>query len=238
MAIEPWNIKGLNSSYKHRKTCHNICQDNLARLVVGWDSAIVDVEVLSTHQLIHSEVVFKASTKEVYCSLAPLWADLVRARVASTGLWTVVGDFNIMRFGNEKVGGLPPNSKAMREFNDGVARNGLGDINCKEELSNFTPKHSKFFNFWIQDPLFHDVVKKAWEESQVRGPNPWMVVASKCNKTNFGDLCEVVEVLESSLHACQKITVDDPFNPRMAELEKEFKEKHSEAMGKEEALLK
>ncbi|KAJ4969051.1 hypothetical protein NE237_015752 [Protea cynaroides] len=106
------------------KTCYNNFKDGSIRLIVGWDSAIVDVEVLwsTPPQLIHSKVFFKSSKKEVYCSIvyvfnsmegkSPLWDDLERARVTSTGPWTILGDFNIMRFGNEKVGGLPPKSRS------------------------------------------------------------------------------------------------------------------------------
>ncbi|KAJ4957879.1 hypothetical protein NE237_024990 [Protea cynaroides] len=84
------------------------------------------------------------------------------------------------------------------------------------------------------DPLFHDMEKKAWEEAQVKGPNPLMVVTSKLksvkcalkewNKINFGDLCEVVGVLKANHHAFQRRTSEDPFNPRLANLEKKAKE--------------
>ncbi|KAJ4953927.1 hypothetical protein NE237_030759 [Protea cynaroides] len=119
------------------KTCHNCSQENSARLVVGWDSTMVEVEVLwSSTQLIHYKITFNSNRQEVFCSLHYyffffFWGDLDRATLTSPGPWVVLGDCNIMRFGSEKIGGLPPNLDAMGEFNDCLARNGLEDIKDK-----------------------------------------------------------------------------------------------------------
>lgn len=95
---------------------HNyVCCPN-GRIWVAWNPSLVRFEVLqSTAQAIHGKVVILDSNYFFVCSFVygsngplerkELWRDLMgKAQDFEEITWVIMGDFNAMRFGHEKIG--------------------------------------------------------------------------------------------------------------------------------------
>ncbi|KAK1311791.1 hypothetical protein QJS10_CPA07g00480 [Acorus calamus] len=100
----------------------------------------LDLQVLSvTRQYVHCSILYKATNTQlmvtsVYASnssteRSALWNDLkiISAAIGSSG-WIVRGDFNEVRFSNEKVGGHPVHHRRPRKFNSSLLYVGLDDL--------------------------------------------------------------------------------------------------------------
>ena len=61
----------------------------------------------------------------------PMWTDLQGIASAHTNLpWLVMGDFNTVRFTDEKLGGKPITFNKLKEFNDCIDFCSLSDMRC------------------------------------------------------------------------------------------------------------
>ncbi|KAK1295842.1 hypothetical protein QJS10_CPB15g00882 [Acorus calamus] len=111
-----------------------------ARICLLWNPDQMDIQIHEvTRQFIHCSVLQKQSNKRyqitsVYASNSStermaLW-DSIRRLSGSIGAegWIVGGDFNEVRFNNEKVGGRPVLSRRLHKFNSCIMNAGLEDL--------------------------------------------------------------------------------------------------------------
>jgi len=58
-----------------------------------------------------------------------LWADLINVATAYNQLpWMLVGDFNVARYSDEKIGGRSISIQQLQDFNDFIDSCALSDI--------------------------------------------------------------------------------------------------------------
>ncbi|KAK1302702.1 hypothetical protein QJS10_CPB12g01029 [Acorus calamus] len=111
-----------------------------SRICLLWHSDQLDIQIIAaTQQFVHCTILCKQSHKRflvtaVYASNSSverinLW-DSIKQLSSTIGHlgWIVGGDFNEVRFSNEKVGGLPIHSRRVRKFNSCVLLSGLDDL--------------------------------------------------------------------------------------------------------------
>ncbi|XP_022031617.1 uncharacterized protein LOC110932600 [Helianthus annuus] len=118
-----------------------------------------------------------------------LWMNIVDIITARNSLWVVGGDFNSVRYEDERRNSNF-NAAAAREFNFNagwasaeyrVLPKGRPDhcpVNLKTFSGNFGPKPFRFFNSWLQRDDFEGVVLKANNEFRGHG-SPDVVLLQK-----------------------------------------------------------
>ncbi|KAJ4972829.1 hypothetical protein NE237_006003 [Protea cynaroides] len=127
------------------KYIHNGDWENPSRIWVGWNQINLDLEVLSISKyLIHTKITTKSSKKVFLCTTIngansrelrlDLWREIHSIQNQAQLLWVLLGDFNVVRFGGEKVGGDFPNEEALEDFNNSLDRNSLTDLSWKGQL--------------------------------------------------------------------------------------------------------
>ncbi|XP_058211571.1 uncharacterized protein LOC131323743 [Rhododendron vialii] len=110
----------------HWNFVNNYLQAPLGRILVCWDPNVIQVQVLDrSDQFLHCEVHPKCEGGPFlatfvyggnsYLSRQTLWSSL--QQLNSSSPWIVLGDFNAIRFPNEKVGGITNWPPHMNEFN-------------------------------------------------------------------------------------------------------------------------
>ncbi|XP_030441655.2 uncharacterized protein LOC115663828 [Syzygium oleosum] len=107
-------------------------------------------------------------------------------------------------------------------------------------------KPFKFFNFWMTHPSYSDIVSQVWN-SQIFG-SPMFVLCRKLrllkgrlkqlNRNSYSDISTRVAQARLDLNSTQQAISSDPFNPRLAILEKERLQEFSLLRLQEEAFLK
>ncbi|XP_058208349.1 uncharacterized protein LOC131321384 [Rhododendron vialii] len=128
--------KSLPSAWNY---VHNIGSRNVARIIVAWDSQDTQVRVLFTsQQLILLLVVMDQKTfaiSVVYgfnqaSARRILWDDL-RASMGSVGCqpWIVLGDFNAVRWQNEKSNSNSFDNASAGDFNQCIEDIGVEQLN-------------------------------------------------------------------------------------------------------------
>lgn len=109
------------------------------RIILKWDSSSIQVtELQVTSQLLHCQITHPACPPFFFTIIyaenegkgrRKLWEDLI---ALGSGLsddpWLVAGDFNCIRFLEEKRGGLNPLAKNVNEFNLALLQAGLDDM--------------------------------------------------------------------------------------------------------------
>ncbi|XP_021996209.1 uncharacterized protein LOC110893406 [Helianthus annuus] len=116
-----------------------VCQRG-TRIILGWDSDVVDVMILSqTDQVIHSQIWSKADNSSIFCSFVyaknkyqerrSLWEDLCRHKLLCLDkAWFVMGDFNSALSADDSLFGPSSLSIGMREFCDCIEEAELIDV--------------------------------------------------------------------------------------------------------------
>nr|XP_043639247.1 uncharacterized protein LOC122610317 [Erigeron canadensis] len=111
------------------------------RIILGWNSDIVDVMVLSqTDQVMHAQVIYKIDKKAMFCSFVyadnyyknrrELWQNLSRHKVlVGNRPWVILGDFNSSLNLEDSFSGSSSISIGMREFKECVEMIEMFDIN-------------------------------------------------------------------------------------------------------------
>ncbi|XP_022040503.2 uncharacterized protein LOC110943055 [Helianthus annuus] len=112
------------------------------RIILGWNADNIDVMVIAqTDQIMHTQVMFKATKKVVFCSLVyaenkyqdrrVLWEDICKHKaLCHDKPWVVMGDFNSVLNFDDALYGTSKQTIGMREFNDCVQQAELMDINA------------------------------------------------------------------------------------------------------------
>ncbi|KAK1297950.1 hypothetical protein QJS10_CPB14g01491 [Acorus calamus] len=110
------------------------------RILLLWNNDILEVKILETsHQFVHCSVSCRASNKNFfitsvyasncYSERTALWDSIKRIATSIGNMgWIVGGDFNEVRYSNEKVGGQPVHSRRLRKFNSCILSSGLEDL--------------------------------------------------------------------------------------------------------------
>lgn len=123
---------------------------NSARICIGWDP-LLTVDVLDhSSQFIHCKINFQSSYFAITvcygCNCSQerqsLWSSLNATSAIISLPWLVLGDFNVVRWGSEKVGGAPPCRSAMQSFNNFIDFYALQELNLQGQ--HFTWTNSSF----------------------------------------------------------------------------------------------
>ena len=148
------SLLGLNEtrtqSSKHLSIIHAICpswryftnysSNPSGRIWIMWDPSLLDVQILaSSDQVIHIQAqdIQNQSTMMVsfiygyndYILHRELWASIRSfSYTIGTDPWLVLGDFNIVRFGDEKLGGDTSCPNYMEDLNLCCYDAGLEDL--------------------------------------------------------------------------------------------------------------
>ncbi|GKA80716.1 hypothetical protein Tco_0787408, partial [Tanacetum coccineum] len=133
------------------------------RIILGWDSEVVNVLVVSmTNQALHAKVFHKATNQSLYCSFIyaanspierrQLWADLGCHKLVVHGMpWVLMGDYNVALNLEDSHSGSSRLNSAMIEFKDCVSQIEVIDINCLEFVDSFPAAYALFQTYKISD---------------------------------------------------------------------------------------
>lgn len=138
--------KRFNSPYSIIN--NNDCHFN-GRVWFIWNTRTVRVKMINkTEQYIHCEVIHNATNKMFYVTMVyasndagirtMLWKALMHLATNTTP-WIVMGDFNIVRTSDERMGPNPPKLTDMLEFNNcilGCQLEDLKGIGCEYTWTN------------------------------------------------------------------------------------------------------
>ncbi|KAJ4968580.1 hypothetical protein NE237_015281 [Protea cynaroides] len=134
-----------NKMVPNWKFIHNGDRDNPSRIWMGWNQGSLELEVISVSRyLIPTKMTTKSSNITFMCSAIygaksqelrrELWAEFDRIQNTSQLAWALLGDFNVVRFQGEKIGGAFLNEEAVEEFNDCLDRSFLTDLTWKGQF--------------------------------------------------------------------------------------------------------
>lgn len=292
---------------------HNYSHSPNGRIWVAWNPKVMEFEVdLSSAQGIHGRVKLNGSNdtfsiSAIYGSNSPLerkslWEELRnRTRYYGDSPWVVLGDFNVVRFGDEKIGGsvkwrnyysdlqtlcsdacLDDLRFIGNVFSWNNRQEGDKRIACKldrvlvneewcrtyeNSVASFLPSgisdHSpfyvdfgpsfvvkrvpfRFFNFWVQNDSFLEIVRKVWERN-VKG-SPMFVLVTKLkalkkelkilNRQQYGDISTRVHKVREDLEETQRKLHLNPTNHELIKEEKMKLQEFSKFSLAEESFAK
>ncbi|XP_043717559.1 uncharacterized protein LOC122665471 [Telopea speciosissima] len=200
----------------------NTTFQNLKR---GWKFTH-NLGILGSSLACHCTAVYAFNTLE---GRLELWKDIEEIAAGMIDPWAVMGDFNIVRHQNEKLGGEAILHGAVEDF-------------------NACPKPFKFFDAWTTHGDYFEVVKKGWAFPIKPQSNPLLCFAAKLrnvklelkrwNKEDFGDVFHSVKVAEEELSRIQADISLNPMDDSLIILEREAKGKLWSALQMEERVLK
>ncbi|KAJ4970607.1 hypothetical protein NE237_003706 [Protea cynaroides] len=117
-----------------------------------------------------------------------------------------------------------------------------------EDDKNFSPKPFKFFNYWINEPRFREVVEEAWNNDVGHNSNPLLRVAARLknvkgalkewNKSQLEDIENKVKEKESLLECIQKLVHYDPSNNYLTVMDREVKKKLKKVLEMEQDFFR
>ncbi|XP_043696705.1 uncharacterized protein LOC122647340 [Telopea speciosissima] len=136
-------MKSLTNFDKLRKQSAEIraAQGQMGK---GWDPNFYDVVLVQkSKQFIHAKVSIVGTSVFFFCTVVyalnsmvarkELWEDVGAIASAIINPWAVLGDLNVIRSNNEKIGGDPVRIEAMDDFNSFIDGAGLLDLKWKGE---------------------------------------------------------------------------------------------------------
>ena len=129
---------------------HNFHFCDRGRILLLWDSQLVDLEILmATDQLIHCRLRCIVTGKRVLVTFVyglhsivtrrPLWRSLAELGEDITEAWMIMGDFNAILSVHDKVGGQPVSNYELQDLEQLVQGCGLVDlesIGCRLTWTN------------------------------------------------------------------------------------------------------
>ncbi|KAK1288881.1 hypothetical protein QJS10_CPB19g00364 [Acorus calamus] len=181
--------------------------------------------------------------------------------------WLVGGDFNEVRYSDEKAGGRPPNIRRLHRFNLCLERCHLRDIsvleayvrNLPESLSDHAalklfatppllsyPKLFKFFNAWLAHDAFMSTLEGAWgiviEGSAMfrlaKKLQHTMRILKRWNLEHFGLAQDRLQLAKEALCAFQASLHLNPLNPNLIAAESLARETYSRTLKLEEEVIR
>ncbi|XP_043697196.1 uncharacterized protein LOC122647977 [Telopea speciosissima] len=123
---------------------HNGEGGSTARIWVGWDATIFEVEEMqNSNQFIHMKVRTLGSSLSFMCTAVyasnsveerrDLWRDVIDFGSNISSPWIAMGNFNIVSQQSEKLGGDLVRQETVDEFNSFIFDTGLIDLKWKGE---------------------------------------------------------------------------------------------------------
>ncbi|XP_077222163.1 uncharacterized protein LOC143856007 [Tasmannia lanceolata] len=240
------------------------------RIWILWNSALVNFTVHNDSlQHIHGDIEYihsgiKISITIVYAKNSGidrrhLWDDLRTIAPTINKPWLVVGDFNIVRFCDERYGGLRKLDRALVN-EEWLCCYPLSLANFKNPgLSDHCPiiiqsleanvhgsKPFKFHDMWLEDLSLYEVVDKAWA-IKCKG-NPLFKVTKKLkevkrcikiwNSDVFGRVDIQLPLAKKTLDSIQSRLKEDPKNLEVRTKEKKAAENYIQIANREESMFR
>jgi exonuclease III len=150
--------------------------DHGARIILAWDSNLMDVMVLEWHaQFLHCQILLRDGSLSFFLTIVYganqgvdrrlLWSGLRKFRaINGPKPWVLMGDFNVMLFPHDALGGVSKRNSEMTEFFD-----------CISDIDVFDIRYSGIQHTWCQKPR---------EEAGIRRKLDRVLA-----NTEFTDLC-------------------------------------------------
>ncbi|XP_043697017.1 uncharacterized protein LOC122647758, partial [Telopea speciosissima] len=247
------------------KYVHNGEIDNTIRIWLGWDPSCFNVEeIQKTKQFIHAKVSIMGTTGSFLCTVVyalntvagrkDLWEDVGSLASAIATPWAVLGDFNVIRNHNEKIGGDPVRFEAIDDFNTFIEDSWLIDLKWKGEAMTWNNRQSGdariccFLKLGLVELGLMIWFGRAGNSLLACVLNPILRFAArlrnikkelkKWNKECIGDVFVAVKVAQAELYQTQCNLRDHPDDPNLVLLETQAKVKLWEALVIEEMFLK
>ncbi|XP_049372773.1 uncharacterized protein LOC125837741 [Solanum verrucosum] len=179
-----------------------------------------------------------------------LWDSLANMNSQVQDAWCIGGDFNVILEASEKLGGKLYQAIESLDFANCMVRCGVEDAGYVSSThtwcNNRRPRKriwKRFFNFWIDQPDFYDVVEKEWI-IHVKGHPMWIMQQKLKNLSKIlsvwskdGDIFKKVEEWEEIVQRLEDIDVMDNTEESTVNLNKGQAE-YVSWMAMQEALLK
>ncbi|KAK9741399.1 hypothetical protein RND81_03G102500 [Saponaria officinalis] len=137
-------VKKANSSRIMNKFFRYQCFGNYSahyngRIWILWQESLVDLEVIEVHaQLVHCKVLFRQTNCSVFITFIygfndgldrrQLWHNLMTVSPSISLGWLVIGDFNVVRCMEDKIGKNPPTVWEMMDFNGCLGHCSLAEL--------------------------------------------------------------------------------------------------------------
>ncbi|XP_074305114.1 uncharacterized protein LOC141640053 [Silene latifolia] len=210
------NVKKIHNQYfNNYEIFTNYKSHYNGRIWCIWDPVTIQVEELHQDaQHIFCKVKHFATGNVVWVSVVygfntgdaryDLWSHLRQASLHQKPLLTL-GDFNVVRDINERIGPNPPDLEDIMAFNECIVDAGLEDINGTGCLYTWTNKQESgtrtwskldramvivtvfpslpikkrfhFLNCWVAEPSYKDLISNRWKE--VHYGTPMHIIFSK-----------------------------------------------------------
>ncbi|XP_074313524.1 uncharacterized protein LOC141648702 [Silene latifolia] len=197
------------------------------------------------HQLIHLELLHHGSNQTVHITFIHgsndagvregLWNELMGLRNSVTN-WIILGDFNIVRAMEERIGPNPPSLAEILAFNqcllDWISDHSpmLGSIQ-----DAYTPKRRfSYLNCWEEHQHYSSTILHAWDIT-VRGTAMFRLFGKLKNvkrnlitlhKNHFSDISKRVKQAHDDLTGCQTQIQLSPLDAHLLDREKQLLEKY------------
>ena len=148
------------------------------RIWVTWNPEILDVQsIYKSAQIIHTKVTIQATRASFYSSFiygynsvagrAKLWEDIVRiSSSVQNDPWILQGDFNVVRFHDEKVGGDLSWAGHMEELEDCCFHSELDDLTYSGH--HMTRSNKSLGDKLISEKLDRVLVNQEWNSIHPR----------------------------------------------------------------------
>lgn len=139
----------MRSKLVGMKQCNNFGLHDAGRILVIWNSTMVDVIIVGIiSQLIHLSVSCKVTSHTFLVTFVydfhtivnrrSMWEKLLSFDLGKHEPWMVLGDFNFVLRDNEKKNGQPITSYQVRDFVQCCMNLGLSDTNSSEFFYTWT----------------------------------------------------------------------------------------------------
>nr|GEU59754.1 hypothetical protein [Tanacetum cinerariifolium] len=232
------NVHGLCSKVFKRWnwTSHSLSYMKGSRIIMGWNSDILNAVVIaSDDQIMHTALWKNLKTHKGY----------VRGRP-----WVVLGDFNVSLSADEKSTGSSYIDTGMRDFQECVEdiepyrTSDHAPAVVRIPMNSMKRPHAfKFFNLFVHNTRFKEVVSNVWHQT-ISGF--WMFKVVRCLKLlknplrkllfDHGNIHKNVKKLRH-LDEAQQALDSDPSNVELREEEAAYLHAYQDAILMEERLL-
>ncbi|KAK1277774.1 hypothetical protein QJS04_geneDACA022160 [Acorus gramineus] len=142
ISLQETKLTAAGYSVMKRKLIHHDSSflSSAGRICLFWNNELYEVKILHhSSQYVHCHILCKISQRSffvtsvyasnIYSERLHLWSSLIEISESVLLLpWLVGGDFNEVRYSNEKVGGRPAHARRLRKFNECISKSLLSDL--------------------------------------------------------------------------------------------------------------
>ncbi|XP_077253652.1 uncharacterized protein LOC143892704 [Tasmannia lanceolata] len=251
----------------------NYAHTEKGRIWVLWNPHLVHVAIIiENDQFIHGEATALHSNNQFEFTVVYASNNAVERRILwdnmnnlATGIhrpWIALGDFNVIRFSDERWGGRDPIQADIQDFNCCIDTLSLTDVrsiwhfltwNNNSRMGNLKLRRldralvneDRFHNMWLMDTSLYEIVERAWN-IQFDG-NPMFRATKKLkevkksikewNDKTFGRIDTKIPMLKQNLEGIQSRLQAHPFSYVLRKEESPAKEDLCRISRQEEALF-